>query len=433
MIYMIAHFLKRFSREWVKGLSVPLLAFVLVGLICLLGAIRAWMEGIYEDTLNNHPVIAELSDLSGDITDGLNIDERRIVLFTDPDVDLSLYEFTSNLMLRRTLYTSNSITLTGITDFDESVHAAFFEGYDKSILSTEMSVCLVSEDMLDAVNSGLLNVEIHIHVPGETLRELKREYDPLYNSKIIIMNDMVYEWVVIGHTRVLEPLDIDFDDIFDITIIEPYDIITEAELMIVGTVSNTEANTVYAPFWTVSEIAFEVDGLPPYSELLHMTVADNRELSAFKELALLSFSNVRPIFSTYSYAMMVYDSTFFETLEPLRQNIFLLDVATPVMYVISVLVGFLTSVLLTRRRRPEYAVMRSVGIHKRDIFVGAISEQLVLSTAGAALGFSLIALIWGYMSLERPAIFLACYMLGTTFSAVSAARTNVLEILREKE
>jgi len=39
----------------------------------------------------------------------------------------------------------------------------------------------------------------------------------------------------------------------------------------------------------------------------------------------------------------------------------------------------------------------------------------------------------GYLSFERALIFLACYMLGAIISAIRAAGTNVLLLLRERE
>ena len=132
-------------------------------------------------------------------------------------------------------------------------------------------------------------------------------------------------------------------------------------------------------------------------------------------------------------AMTIYDSTFYETIEPLLQNTILVDIAIPIVYVIAVCVGFLAATLLTRQRKSEFAVMRSVGIHRRDVFTGVFSEQLILSLSGAVLGCALTVLIFREISIERPAVLLGCYLIGTIFAAARVAGTNVLKVMKDKE
>jgi len=87
---------------------------------------------------------------------------------------------------------------------------------------------------------------------------------------------------------------------------------------------------------------------------------------------------------------------------------------------------------LTRRRKAEFAIMRSLGINKWIVFVSALAEQALLSIIGVALGFTFVAVIWGYAIITRPAVFLACYLLGAVFAAAGAAGTNVMKVLRDR-
>ena len=119
-------------------------------------------------------------------------------------------------------------------------------------------------------------------------------------------------------------------------------------------------------------------------------------------------------------------------MEPLRQNIIVVDVATPFIYMLSIAIGFMTSVLLTRRRKAEFAVMRSIGVSKWIVFINALTEQVVLSITGVVLGLAFVAVIWDYISYTRPLVFLACYLAGSVFAAAGAAGTNVMKVLREK-
>jgi len=429
-MFLIKHFVKRLRRDGLKSLSVPLVAFVLVLLINLLGAVRAELQAEYEEMMENFPILVQLSDHSGMNTNELDIRESFMNIFIDPDHPLSLYEFTSDIALRRTLEvtsiagvplnyfdggayyelalgdTDTSVggiyadaaevelvpgRIVGITNLsalypltDEPNFAVtFFEGYDERVLTTDGSAFLVSEHLMELVSDYTLEVGFRSTNPSV----------------------IVAAWI---------------NDI-------------RTSLYIVGTVSGVDEDLIIGPFWAVTALGFESDDSSPYSELLHMTVSDNRELSALKSVAINSFAEVRPVLSSLRFSMMIFESEFIETLEPLRQNIILVDVATPFIFVISVAVGFLTSTLLTRQRMSEYAIMRSVGVRRRGIFFGALYEQTMLSLLGAALGFFVVMFTWDYINFERPAIFLVCYIIGAMFSASRAAGTDVMAILRNRE
>jgi len=416
MIFLLRYFFRRLTREGVRSMTVPLLAFVLVVLINLLGGVKAWLEEEYENTMSNFPVIARLSDTTGSETDGLYIGEKYIDLFTKADAPMSLYVYTGELTLKRTMNIVSDagqptgLVLTGITntgaddDLDPETGAmiTFFEGYDESIFASSEQICVVSDELFEQLSAGR---------PGDALPNVTLTG----NGKLRANVRSIFHTGGPGGkpASLYETIDV--------------------ELTIAGTVSGAGKGSVYAPFWTVSALGVESDELPYHSERLYMRVANNRALSAFKQVASLSFPKVAPIFDSRPFSMMIYDSDFYSTLEPLRQNIILVDIATPFLYVISICVGFLASVLLTRRRKPEFALMRCAGIHRRDIFFGTLTEQVVLSAFGAALGCALVAVTWGYFSAARPAVFLACYILGTVFSSFSAAGTDVLKILRDRE
>jgi len=446
MRFLFSYSYKRLLRERIKSITVPLIALTLVVLINTLGGIRDWLENEYEYMLDNFPVVAVLSNLSGDNTDELHIDMQNINLFINPDSALPLYRHVSDLILRRSaeanLATNNTgVDIIGITNFsaderlnpETGVVITFIDEYDESLLQSNEPVVIISKDLNEFVIDGKLSNDISIQLPGT----FEERFVPEWNPNII-----EYDGIF------LRALESDPDDYIVMTILEEVGreyinfeyVYVEGEifsiktpLAVIGTIYGTLHNTIYVPFWTFSELLEEYMNEPPYSELLRLTVAENRELSAFKGTASLSFARVRPIHDTRPFAMTVYDSVFYETAEPLLQNKMLVDVATPIMYGISIIVGFLTSMLLTRQRKSEFATMRSVGINRRDIALSALSEQVTLCLIGAALGFALVAITLGYLSVERPLIFLACYTLGAIFSVIKAAKTDVLSILRERE
>ena len=207
-----------------------------------------------------------------------------------------------------------------------------------------------------------------------------------------------------------------------------------AELTVVGTVIGGGEGIVYSPFWTVRGLGAEAGGgSPPLTESLSGTLSDNRELDAFKEEAMRSFSRVGVFFGEQRQAMTIFDLEYYDRTEVLLQTVFFIDIATPFVYIISVSIGFIASFLLTRRRKAEFANMRSVGVGKGRIFAGALFEQTLLCAVGVAAAIVLFYLTWGNVFIHESLIFLGCYMLGAMISAARAAGTDVLRLLREKE
>jgi len=478
MLFVIGYFIRRSIREGVKSLAVPLLAFTLTILICTLGGIKEWLDAEYLNTMDNHAVVAELSDLTGEETDGLHVDMDTIRLFTGPGTAISLYEHTGDILLKRSLETEVGqgqleTMLVGITAIaaddnlapDTGAAITFFDGYDESIFKTDELICVISEEMLVYANNDVLDVmtsvqlentygffidpelnpgihiihsdggKVYVSVESSDSHTMVAEVPPLTDENIMSYIEMTSNSS--GKVSYFVNVQIGLHSTYPLNVtlehIEGETITNEMTLTVIGTVSGAESSKVYCPFWTVISFLEEFDDAPLYSERLSATVAENRELTEFKTLASLSFSRVRPIRSSMPFAMTIYDSTFYETIEPLLQNTILVDIAMPIVYVIAVCVGFLASTLLTRQRKSEFAVMRSVGIHRRDIFFGVISEQLILSLTGAITGCLLTLIIFRELSFERPAVLLGCYLLGTMFAAIKVAGTNVLAVMKEKE
>jgi len=72
---------------------------------------------------------------------------------------------------------------------------------------------------------------------------------------------------------------------------------------------------------------------------------------------------------------------------------------------ISVGIGFITSFQMTRRRRYEFANMRSVGIGKGKIFLGFMFEQSFLCAIGVVFGFFAFLLVSGAATVAESSLF----------------------------
>jgi len=386
MWFLLKSFVRRLPREGFKSLSVVALAFALVFLINVMDGVKARQETQYEDIRRNYKIVVELSDES-QATQGLMVEESYIKMFTETDATFSLAGYLKDVMLLRELDMSvDSLGLEGSliglsaleadTNLAPETTISFFDGYDGSIFGTDASVCVTSENVY--VGSG---GSIRLEVTASQARQ----------------------------KATLE--------------------IIETELTIVGTIPGVVDGVIYAPFRTVSFLGFASDGSPDYSDRLSAVISDNDLMDGFRQDARRSFTPA----GLTKYALTIFDSLYFEILARIRQNISFVEVVTPVLYLLSVGIGVTASYLLTRRRLPEFATMRSIGISRLSVFLTALMEQGFLCLTGSALGFALFTLTWRYVFWKQTLMFVLCYMLGVLFSAVRAAGTNVLEILRQKE
>lgn len=403
---LIVYFIKRLPREGYKSVSASALALALVFLLNLLGALKSWQEAEYEKIMDEFPVYIEICDLSGSIADMLFIEEKYIELFCGPAGNWQPVDgYVKDVMLKRELDITGMGALIGINDISAAgeVSFTFFGGYDEGIFKTGENVCLVSEDILESAENGVLRAEV---------RGKDRSYQELIERLIEVGSGMyrtVTEWV----TRFTEPVGV------------------ETEFLIIGTASGVGA--VYCPYLTAGAIGAASDEYGAYTDSLSAVISDNRRMNEFKRAAWWHFPKGGTVYDSRPVSMIVYDSQFYDKIVPMMQNIILIDAAAPFVYAAAVCIGFVASYLITRRRRHEFALMRSMGAGRLNVFFCALAEQAALCAIGAVLGALLSALCWGYISAARAAIFLACYTLGAAFSAARAADSNVLKILREKE
>ena len=277
-------------------------------------------------------------------------------------------------------------TLFGVTPaiLEDRTDIIFYEGYDEQVFAANEHYCVISDELSGFVNEGILQITVKSSAGAHA-------------------GNIDTEFKVVGKIAGSD----DADD--------------------------TREVIVYAPFSVVSEIAAESDGAPAHTVILQATVADNRSLDEFKETAMRAYKDIGVFFNELTFAMTIFDAEFYDITEALQQTIFFIDIATPFVYAISISIGFVASYLLIRRRKPEFANMRSIGVNKVAIFFGALFEQTLLCAVGVAIGCSLFTLTWDYIFIEEPLIFLGCYVLGAVFSAANAAGTDVLRLLRAKE
>jgi ABC-type antimicrobial peptide transport system permease subunit len=134
-------------------------------------------------------------------------------------------------------------------------------------------------------------------------------------------------------------------------------------------------------------------------------------------------------------AVVIEDKALADGLLSIQQHLSFLNFIIPIMLLLSGLMGFILSYLLTRNRLPEFAVMRSVGAKKLQVYLAFFLEQFFLLLIGV-LPVAVILLTqpgWLQAVGLNLYLFLAVYTLGIVIAIGLMGRSKVLDILFTKE
>ena len=166
------------------------------------------------------------------------------------------------------------------------------------------------------------------------------------------------------------------------------------------------------------------------------TVADPLQLNAFKS-AMHTFglleTDPTAAPSYVGSALKVHDKVFINSVNLLEENLSQLRFFLPVILVILVFTGYLTSYLLMRNRRREVAVMRSLGTGMRACLRIFTLENATLALAGALLGTLPAALLIPSADAAvlclAAGVFCVCDLLGTVIALYGLSRFSVMDAL----
>ncbi len=187
-----------------------------------------------------------------------------------------------------------------------------------------------------------------------------------------------------------------------------------------------------ASLYAGTEFSFNADSF-------RFTVNDPLALNEFKaqmhELGMRNVNQQQP-FDRAGRALMVNDKMFIQTAGQLLSSRALYRAAVPLLAVVAVLIGFVSSTLLVQSRRGEFLTMRSLGAHKRQCLGTLLWEFALLCLAGCLLG-ALAALMLkdlsaGAVGLICLAVFV-CYMAGTAITVGMLGRLNLMQALKQKD
>lgn len=172
-----------------------------------------------------------------------------------------------------------------------------------------------------------------------------------------------------------------------------------------------------------------------FADSARFQVAKPLELNAFKDemkgLGLMSvISQAKP--AQKGIALIVSDETFIKAATRLKENIGLMKAFMPFLLIVVGLVGFVVSYLLLHSRKPEFAVMRSLGVSEKSCFVILFIEHAILDFIGSILGILAAAMFIDMTIILDAAVvilFFSAYMSGTAVALAMLNRFSVMEVL----
>ena len=387
---MIKVTLKCMLRRWLPcALLVLLVCVGAFGMTLLAGALDA-QKAALEEVYDESSIRCVISNLSGTKTDRLEINSMYIDLCTTFD----RHDFCSwieRVNLKRMLKcnkegSNEEIQLAGISYPEAAMELlpengatlSFFDGYSEDIFQTEQAVCIVPGTMLSELTvNGDGGRQISVTLEGKT-----------------------------------------------------------ATMTVAGAYYGGISSAVYCPFDYLPEFLVKDEYI--YTDSLSFYVSDNRTLEKFKEEAEKYFSEPsitaedKPMY----YAITVYDELFNKTVAGIKENIAVLRLLLPVLYIIAAGIGLLASFLYIRGRVREFAVMRSLGLSRIRV-TGLISfEQLIIGTVGTVLGISVCYAFFSGAAIRNAInglLFTLCYLAGALAAVLWITNVNVLRLLNSDE
>ena len=272
---------------------------------------------------------------------------------------------------------------------------SYVDGYDRDVLEGDEPVCLMGENELKERNlkagDSVWMTVFYFSYPNDNAYK-------------------VYKWMGIYEVKIVGSFKNDF----------------------VEDANRTEQ--VLFPVKWLQKLHAQTD-VPFFADSARFRVADPLRLNNFKaemkKLGLLSVIS-EANYSQRGFALTVYDETFIKTATRLNENISLMKMLMPLVVGIVGLLGFVVSYLLLQSRRPEFAIMRSLGVSQKSCFFILFLENAVLELAGSLAGVFIASFFIEINASFVCAVvlpFFVCYMTGTSVALILLGRFSVMQVL----
>ena len=353
-------------------------------------------------------VSAGISNLDGSLDQGLKIKEKLVNQLLEseyvkaPVITVQLMtgfgEFKEEDWVENlTMYARGSNDIRGIPGLNpEDIKLA--EGADPDFLMSDRRECLVDETILKARGLQV----------GDT-----------------VTLTLYYYRFGDYHEIFVDPLDV----------CEYY---IAGSMNVSGDTGDSSYKDMLLPLKAVQD-SFARAGFPFYADSCRFEVKNPLELNAFKEqMHDFGLLPVAPSADFYfdGNALTVRDETFIKAAERIEESLTLLRGFFPCILVIVAAVGYLTAHLFVQSRRPEYALMRSLGVGRGRSFYIFFLEYLILALLGCALGSLCAAPLasGGWKTFSGVAVlFTCCYLLGMSAALLAMGRLSVMAVLTKND
>lgn len=201
----------------------------------------------------------------------------------------------------------------------------------------------------------------------------------------------------------------------------------EVEFKVVGWYLG-EGTELYMPYSASQKLAMRLSGFET-TDSVSFLVADNAQIEELIAAAAPKLSEVDPTDAAPKgrFGFIIYDEQYRATLAAMEQNIKRLTYLLPLITLLSLGAGFLVGFLATRGEARTYALMRSIGVTRYQLFFGVLAEQMLLPLFAAIVVGAIM---------RQPVfavIFLICHAIGCGLAILRSVRGAPNAILREQE
>lgn len=184
--------------------------------------------------------------------------------------------------------------------------------------------------------------------------------------------------------------------------------------------------------------AIEPTGI--YYDLLEFDFRAEKNRELLKRKDELKESIAKSPYNVAGNTLEIWDEELVNVVEPLEKNLSLLSVLYPVTFVMSFLLSALIAALILLRRSIDVAVLRVLGVKKREVRWNLFWQYFVLVFLGVLLAASLVYMMsfkTQVITLDKYASVTFVYLMGSTLGILlgiaKITKMNPIDLLQDKE
>ena len=445
--------IKAIFRGGAKNIIVPVVSLVLILFIGIFARQIATSESRINDVYDNSNVYAYYTTVNGKRVDTLSLidddfkeliedkhidevypssvrymqicghkqagdedyDAQKLDLPVIPSGGFARETFLNNLVNYNKVIFTESITHTPEFLFENELHIDYLEGYSEASFKGDECICALPATYMEE-HGYKLGDNIFVAVFTTDIDEPDLDIMK-YDAKIVATFEKK-----VSRNNLYMPLNFgkhEYYAVWDGRWATPY-------LMPINTPEEElELHYHYKHIeykYTYNSLAFKLKDL--------------RTLNEFKDnLSSMGYSPVGSFGRARTW-LVVEDTFLNETIVSINRHVSYMAILFIVVYILAVAIGFVLSYLLTKSRRSELAMMRSMGTGMIRTFNIFFIEQFLLSLLGGAIGVGVVWLIYReILPLQWLGFagYFICYWIGVMISVAVMNRVDVMKILSAKD